>query len=113
MAPTPLGAVVVGRRRRMPDPHPNGDAPFPPRRFAVETDVVAAPRRPEPVEWRHCQTTHYVARRPLPLGEPIPPDAVVVVCGRCPVPRRGLALRCCACGAPLEPQQGGRTLRRA
>ena len=79
--------------------------------FRLWLVLLAGVAVPIPVEWRCCQRTHCVLTRPHPLGELIDPGAVAVVCGTCPPPRRGLALRCCTCREPLTAWQGNRRLR--
>ena len=91
-----------------------GPPALPDRVFDVQTDVVDRPRVAPPIEFVHCQTVHYVSIRPLPRGEPIDPGALTMVCGACPVPRRGLRLTCHGCHRSLDAREaGGRLLRKA
>ena len=103
------GGTPVKSRESGETPPP---ATLPDRVFDVQSPVAEAPRQPPQIEFVHCGAVHYVSIRPLPRGEPIDPGAVAMVCGGCPVPRRGLRLTCHCCHRPLEAREaGGRLLR--
>ena len=96
----------------VPDAPANGTAsPERERLFDVQTMVSDAPRRPAPIEFTHCGAVHYVTNRPVSRTDPLPPEAVSMVCGRCPVPHLGLAMRCHQCQKPLDIYQDGQRLR--
>ena len=103
------GGTPVKSRESGETPPP---ATLPDRVFEVQTHVAETVRQPPPIEFVHCGAVHYVSIRPLPRGAPIDPGAVAMVCGGCPVPRRGLRLTCHCCHRPLEAREaGGRQLR--
>ena len=80
---------------------------MPDRVFEVQTAVTPVPRQPPPIEFVHCGAVHYVTTRPVSRTDPLPPEAVAMVCGACPVPRLGLPLRCHLCPQPLEIREAG------
>ena len=86
--------------------------PPPERLFDVQTAVSAQVRRPPLIEFVHCGAVHYVTTRPVSRTDPLPPEAVAMVCGACPVPRLGVPLRCHLCHQPLEIREAGGPLLR-